>query len=416
MASNAKNLSELLNTDTTVAVGDIADGSVTTAKLAADAVTAAKLADNAVVTANISDSAVTSGKVNPAGLNLGRRNLIINGAMTIAQRGTSDSSISDNEFVVDRYSLRTSNSGWYSAEQSTDAPSDFSNSLKITSLGANSPAAGAYIFFSQKIEGFNSAHLKFGTSSAKTVTLSFHVKSSLTGTFAGSLRNSAQNRSYPFTFTISSANTYEYKTITIAGDTSGTWVGSTNGIGLEVIFNLGSGTNNQGTAGAWASAGYLSASGVSVKNLVETNGATLFISGIQLEVGSVATDFEHRSFTEELMLCKRYFSKVGPYNTSDYPIGIVGYTYSNTTSALGHKISVPMRIDNPALSMPEGFMHIRMSDSSTTSSQISGFNLVKGAQSDSMLVDVTHPTRTTGTMCFLTNGSNDRTFRFDAEL
>ena len=241
--------------------------------------------------------------------NLGRRNLIINGAMQIAQRTTSDASISDNEFVVDRYSLRTSNSGWYSAEQSTDAPSDFSNSLKITSLGANSPAAGAYIFFSQKIEGFNSAHLKFGTSSAKTVTLSFHVKSSLTGTFAGSLRNSAQNRSYPFTFTISSANTYEYKTITIAGDTSGTWVGSTNGIGLEVIFNLGSGTNNQGTAGAWASAGYLSASGVSVKNLVETNGATLFISGIQLEVGSVATDFEHRSVGEEFDLCCRYFQK-----------------------------------------------------------------------------------------------------------
>ena len=283
----------------------------------------------------------------------GRRNLIINGTMQIAQRATSDASISDNEFVVDRYSLRTSNSGWYSAEQSTDAPSDFSNSLKITSLGANSPATGAYIFFSQKIEGFNSAHLKFGTSSAKTVTLSFHVKSSLTGTFAGSLRNSAQNRSYPFTFTISSANTYEYKTITIAGDTSGTWVGSTNGIGLEVIFNLGSGTNNQGTAGAWASAGYLSASGVSVKNLVETNGATLFISGIQLEVGSSASDFEHRSFGEELALCERYFQKTynyGSYLTANADLGAVGYYATNDSDAMNVNFTSPMR-GTPTLSI-----------------------------------------------------------------
>jgi len=236
---------------------------------------------------------------------LSNRNLFINGAMTVSQRGTSDASISDNEFVVDRYSLRTSNAGWYAAEQSTDAPTGFSNSLKITSNGANSPAAGAYIFFAQKIEGFNSAHLEFGTSNAKTITISFHIKSSLTGTFGGSLRNSAQNRSYPFSFTISSANTWEYKTVTIAGDTTGTWIGSTNGIGLDVIFNLGSGTNNQGTAGAWAAAGYLKPTGA--VNLVETSGATLFLTGLQLELGTEATPFEHRSFGQELALCSRYF-------------------------------------------------------------------------------------------------------------
>ena len=241
---------------------------------------------------------------------LSNRNLIINGAMTVSQRGTSDSSISDNEFVVDRYSLRTSNAGWYAAEQSTDAPTGFSNSLKITSNGANSPAAGAYIFFAQKIEGFNSAHLEFGTSNAKTITISFHIKSSLTGTFGGSLRNSAQNRSYPFSFTISSANTWEYKTVTIAGDTTGTWIGSTNGIGLDVIFNLGSGTNNQGTAGAWAAAGYLKPTGA--VNLVETSGATLFFTGFQLEVGTEATPFEHRSFGDELMRCYRYYEEIKP--------------------------------------------------------------------------------------------------------
>ena len=267
---------------------------------------------------------------------LSNRNLFINGAMTVSQRGTSDASISDNEFVVDRYSLRTSNAGWYAADQSTDVPTGFSNSLKITSNGANTPAAGAYIFFTQKIEGFNSAHLEFGTSNAKTITISFHIKSSLTGTFGGSIRNSAQNRSYPFSFTISSANTWEYKTVTIAGDTTGTWIGSTNGIGLDVIFNLGSGTNNQGTAGAWAAAGYLKPTGA--VNLVETSGATLFLTGLQLELGTEATPFEHRSFGQELERCQRYYYKT--YNSDVVPgtntaIGTVSLTATSTTYGFG---------------------------------------------------------------------------------
>ena len=267
---------------------------------------------------------------------LSNRNLVINGAMQIAQRTTSDASISDNEFVCDRFSLRTSNAGWYGAEQSTDAPTGFSHSIKFESTGANSPAAGAYIFFTQKIEGFNSAHLEFGTSNAKTITISFHIKSSLTGTFGGSLRNSAQNRSYPFSFTISSANTWEYKTVTIAGDTTGTWIGSTNGIGLDVIFNLGSGTNNQGTAGAWAAAGYLKPTGA--VNLVETSGATLFFTGLQLEVGTEATPFEHRLIGDELRRCQRYFYKLpiasfGPY--------LCQYVSTNRFSHIWHP--VPMR-------------------------------------------------------------------------
>lgn len=265
----------------------------------------------------------------------GRRNLIINGAMNVAQRGTSNSSVSDGAFVIDRYSLRTSNNGWYAAEQSSDAPVGFSYSLKITSNGANTPASGAYIFFTQKIEGFNSAQLEFGTANAKTITISFYIKSSLTGTFAGSIRNSAQNRSYPYTFTISSANTWEYKTVTVAGDTTGTWVGSTNGIGLDMIFNLGSGSSNSGTAGAWASAGHLSATG-SV-NLVETSGATLFMTGLQVEVGSVATEFEHRSFGEELALCQRYFQDVTLGSTDAYAmIASGGYESSTVVRAVLH--------------------------------------------------------------------------------
>jgi len=276
---------------------------------------------------------------------LSNRNMIINGAMTVSQRGTSDSSISDNEFVVDRYSLRTSNAGWYAAEQSTDAPTGFSNSLKITSNGANSPAAGAYIFFAQKIEGFNSAHLEFGTSNAKTITISFHIKSSLTGTFGGSIRNSAQNRSYPFSFTISSANTWEYKTVTIAGDTTGTWIGATTGIGIDVIFNLGSGTNNQATAGAWAAAGYLKPTGA--VNLVETSGATLFFTGFQLEVGTEATPFEHRSYADELTRCQRYFQPWRSYAEYDLgSTGNVGSPISNFTTPM--RASPTMTVVNSA--------------------------------------------------------------------
>jgi hypothetical protein len=259
--------------------------------------------------------------------------------MQISQRTTSDSSISDNEFVCDRFSLRTSNAGWYGAEQSTDAPTGFSHSIKFESTGANSPAAGAYIFFTQKIEGFNSAHLEFGTSNAKTITISFHIKSSLTGTFGGSVRNSAQNRSYPFSFTISSANTWEYKTVTIAGDTTGTWIGSTNGIGLDVIFNLGSGTNNQGTAGAWAAAGYLKPTGA--VNLVETSGATLFFTGLQLELGTEATPFEHRSFGDELARCQRYTYVVK--GDDDDHTGYIGYSESTANARFGVLHPVPMR-------------------------------------------------------------------------
>ena len=281
-------------------------------------------------TRSLADDTVTTDKIDDT-VNLGRRNLIINGAMQVAQRGTSNASVTDYKFVTDRFLLRTSNSGWYSAEQSSDAPSDFSHSLKITSLGSNTPASGAYIFLSQKIEGYNSAHLNYGTSDAKTITISFYARSSITGTHGGALRNNAQNRSYPFTYTISSADTWEYKTITISGDTTGTWVGSTNGNGLEVIWNLGSGSSSIGTSGSWAANGFIGATGE--VNIVETNGATFYITGVQVEVGTVATPFEHRSFPEELAACQRYFEK--SYNYSE-AVGASGNYYrSGSTVYIG---------------------------------------------------------------------------------
>jgi hypothetical protein len=295
----------------TTGIDKVQDGSIGTADIAADAITTPKIANS---------------------VNLGRRNLIINGAMQVAQRGTSNTSVSDGNLLADRFVMRTSNNGWYRADQDSSAPAGFPYSLKITSLGANTPASGAYIFLSQKIEGFNSFQLSYGTSSAKTITVSFYVRSSITGTHGGSLRNNAQNRSYPFSYTISSADTWEYKTITISGDTTGTWVGATNGIGLEVIWNLGSGSANIGTTGSWASAGNLGATGE--VNIVETSGATLYITGVQLEVGDTATPFEHRSYGEELAACQRYY-QLNISNTA--------FTNTSTVARIGISGVVQMR-------------------------------------------------------------------------
>jgi hypothetical protein len=148
----------------------------------------------------------------------------------------------------------------------------------------------------------------WGTASAQTVTLSFWVRSSLTGTFGGAIANSAANRSYPFTYTISAADTWEQKTLTIAGDTSGTWL-TTNGIGAYIYFSTGAGLTVSGTAGAWASSDFRSATGAVA--LVTTNGATFYITGVQLEKGSIATSFDFRDYGRELMLCQRYFYRRG---------------------------------------------------------------------------------------------------------
>jgi hypothetical protein len=180
--------------------------------------------------------------------------------------------------------------------------------LGITSSSAYSVGSGDLFFLQQTIEGFNTSDFGFGTANASTITMSFWVRSSLTGTFGGVVQNSAQNRNYPFTFTISVANTWEQKSVTIVGDTTGTWVGATNGIGLRLLFALGTGSTYLGTAGAWTSSEVYGATGQT--NLVATNGATFYITGVQLETGSVATPFERRPYGTELALCQRYYQKI----------------------------------------------------------------------------------------------------------
>jgi len=257
------------------------------------------------------------------------KNRIINGAITISQyNGTATVTPTNNQYTIDRWV--TSNSAVaskYSVAQSSVAPTGFSNSLLITSLSAYTVGAAESFSVQQYIEGFNTADLGFGTANAKTVTLSFWVQSSLTGTFGGAIENSAQNRSYPYSYTINSANTWEYKTVTIAGDTTGTWVGATNGIGMQVRFSFGAGSSYQGTANAWVGSDIRTVAGQT--SVVGTSGATFYITGVQLEVGSSATGYEYRPYTTELQLCQRYLYAIG-YGGSNYCGFASGYVDSAT--------------------------------------------------------------------------------------
>ena len=238
------------------------------------------------------------------------QNRIINGAMVIDQRNAGASVTPANaDVTLDRWgSNMFPNASKYTVVRSSTAPAGFTNSLLVTSSSAYSIGATDIYTQFQWIEGFNTADLNWGSANAKTVTLSFWVRSSLTGTFGGALQNSDGTRSYPFSYTISVANTFEYKTITIAGDTSGTWL-TTNGRGIGVIFGLGVGSTYSGTAGAWSGSAFYSATGAT--SVVGTNGATFFITGCQLEVGSTATSFDYRPFGTELALCQRYFQTIG---------------------------------------------------------------------------------------------------------
>jgi hypothetical protein len=247
------------------------------------------------------------------------KNRIINPAMQIDQRNAGASVTNDTgvQYGTDRFLVYGNGiASKFTFQQnagSVTPPTGFTNYLGFTSSAATTVGSGDIYEFLQRIEGLNVADLGWGTANAASVTLSFWVRSSLTGAFGGAISNSANNRSYPFSYTISSANTWEQKTITISGDTTGTWL-TTNGTGIQVIWSLGVGATFQGTANTWAGAGYYSATGT--VNLVATNGATLYITGVQLEKGSTATSFDYRPYGTELSLCQRYYWKTFVVDTA----------------------------------------------------------------------------------------------------
>ena len=245
---------------------------------------------------------------NTAATGFGFKNRIINGAMVIDQRnaGASITQSTSNQFPVDRWLVAGDVASKFTAQQSSTAPAGFINSLLITSSSAYTVGASESFILTQYVEGLNIADFGWGTANATAITVSFWVRSSLTGAFGGVVRNSASNRSYPYSYTINAANTWEQKTITIAGDTSGTWL-TTNGRGLNLTFSMGAGSTASGTAGAWAGTAYASATGAT--SVVGTNGATFYITGVSLEKGSTATSFDYRPYGTELALCQRYYQK-----------------------------------------------------------------------------------------------------------
>ena len=273
----------------------------------------------------------------PQASNMQPFNRIINGAMTVDQRNAGAAVTANASYPVDRWSISNTANGTFSAQQVSDTPVGFSSSLKITITAAQTANTGNLAPV-QVIEGNNIADLGWGAAVAKTVTLSFWVRSSLTGTFGGSLRNSGSSRSYPFTYTISVADTWEYKTITIAGDTSGTWL-TTNGIGISVRFSLYAVASSLQAAGAWYNGNATGATGQT--QLASTNGATFYITGVQLEAGSTASSFAHEFVGDTLRKCQRYYQH---YDFGSYAGLPIVLRKSGSTTADGQIIiSPPMR-------------------------------------------------------------------------
>ena len=291
----------------------------------------------------------TTGSVNgitPQASNMQPFNRIINGAMTIDQRNAGASVTPTNgQYVIDRWKQYQSVASKYSVQQNAGGvtpPAGFANYLGVVSLSSYTSSSNDYFTLEQTIEGYNVADLGWGTADAESVTASFWVRSSLTGTFGGSIKNksSSADRSYPFSFVISVANTWEQKTITVIGDTTGTWL-NTNGLGITLSINLGTDTTYSGTAGSWAGTNYLSATGAT--SVVGTSGATFYITGVQLEAGSTASPFAHENYGDTLQKCQRYYYSISEAQLGEGLLFGIGTFYDGSDLRVIVNLPVTMR-------------------------------------------------------------------------
>ena len=275
----------------------------------------------------------------PQASNMQPFNRIINGAMTVDQRGSPTIS-GGGDYSVDRFGNYYSGNAYTSA-QSTTAPAGFANSLLLT---ATTPSASpTYSFFYQMVEGLNCADLGFGTAAASTVTLSFWVRASVTGVYSIAIGNAGTpRRAYAVQYTINAANTWEQKTMTVAGDTTGTWL-TTNGVGLFLRWNMGtSSAKRLISAGSWQAVNADGATGSTGANTwANTSGATFYITGVQLEAGSTASPFAHENVGDTLQKCYRYYYYAGVSQGAGYQDGSTNIQATFTTP-------VPMRA-TPAL-------------------------------------------------------------------
>jgi hypothetical protein len=292
--------------DANVTTAKVADGAVTNAKLATG-LDASKLTTGTIPIARVADGAVTNAKLAFDGGPLGTRNRIINGDMRIAQRGTAAVSGADG-FPVDRFKVfRVGGAATYTAQQSGTAPATFINSLLYTVGTGAAPGASDFSGIAQQLEGFNVADTYWGTADAQPITVSFWVRSSIAGTYGLGFRNGGGNHSYIAEYTINAANTWEYKTITVPGPTSGTF-NADNSIGISVFWDLGTGSTLSKASGSWAAGSEIGLTGGT--KLIETSGATFYLTGVQVETGTTATPFERRHYGQELSLCFRYLRPV----------------------------------------------------------------------------------------------------------
>jgi hypothetical protein len=276
----------------------------------------------------------------------GRRNLIINGAMQVAQRGTSTAGVTqiDGFYACDRWRTQTDTGTW-TLSQDTDAPNGFGYSYKFqcTSAGTSN---GDEVSIRHHIEGQDLQSLAFGTSSAKSFTVSFWMKSNKTGTYTLSIKNlnSSQERMAGFNYTIDTADTWEKKTITFTGDTS-YGIDNNNSTGFQMFwwFGAASALTSGSVSNTWQN---YSAGNHADSSIAGVGGSTddyVNITGVQLEVGSVATPFEHRSYGEELALCQRYYQIFNKDNVNNY--GAVGQCSSSTTAQFIYPLQQIMRTE-----------------------------------------------------------------------
>jgi hypothetical protein len=303
-------------------------------------------------TINAEQLTTQSGYTLGAGNSSSFKNRLINSGMVIDQRNAGASVTPTNgsyTYIVDRWKAFQNQASKFTVQQnagSVTPPVGFSNYLGATSSSAYSVTSGDIFMLNQIVEGFNIADLGWGTANAKTITLSFQVYSSLTGTFGGSLTNySGTSYSYPFTYSIPTANTWTTISVTIAGPTVGVWSSNNNG-GIQLSFSLGVGSTYSGTAGSWTANNYFSATGAT--SVVGTNGATFYITGVQLEVGTVATSFDYRDYGRELLMCQRYFAKLTSDGSGADVVMGMGMQQSTTTAFFYIKYPTTMRAEPTA--------------------------------------------------------------------
>ena len=303
------------------------------------------------------------------------KNRIINGDMRIDQRNAGASVSVGNgsvTFITDRWNVYEDTSGSMTSQQSSTAPAGFINSLLLTVTSAGTATASQLCRLQQRVEGLNVSDLAWGSASAKTITISFWVRSSLTGTYCVNIRNSAVDRSYVATYTISAANTWEQKSVTIAGDTSGTWL-TTNGVGMYVSWDLGSGSNANTTAGSWIAGNKENTSAQA--NWIGTASATFYITGVQLEQNTSATPFERRLYGQELTNCQRYYYRTTPTSGSVFGFG---WNANTTVSVVGGSFPVPMRDKPSALEQSGTASHYQIlhGATATTCSSVPSFDTI----------------------------------------